>query len=157
MKMLAMLALLMAILVACSANSDVQQTSGRKADTASAIVRTLIIGSGGGFTGIYRGYRICSDGRVYAWSAPAGGRDTGIILFTDADSVEGFFRVIDEMKFQQVDYNDPGNMNWYVELQQGEQSHRVQWSTSPPAGAIAEFHRKVSAWAAGHSKESEAE
>lgn len=155
MKMIALCFLSLAILAACNTNADVQQTMGRKADTVALAERTLIIGSGGGFTGMYRGYRLCSDGRVYGWSAPAGGRDTGTILFTDPDSVTVFFGMIDAMKFQQLNYNEPGNMNWYVELQQGEERHRVQWSTSPPAGAIAEFHRTVSAWAMRRSKKSE--
>lgn len=155
MKMIATFFLSVAMLVACNTNADIQQTIGRRADSTPTAARTLIIGSGGGFTGIYRGYRLCSDGRVYGWSAPAGGRDTGTILFTDADSVAVFFGMIDEMKFQQINYNDVGNMNWYVELQQGEKQHRVQWSTSPPAGAIAEFHRHVSAWAMRHSKQRE--
>lgn len=151
--MIATLALSVAILAACNTNADVQQTIGRRADTTPVPERTLIIGSGGGFTGIYRGYRLCSDGRVYGWSAPAGARDTGTILFTDMDSVTVFFGMIDEMKFQEIHYNDVGNMNWYVELQQGDEQHRVQWSTSPPAGGVAEFHRKVSAWVMRQSKQ----
>lgn len=159
MKMIATFILSAALLAACSSNADVQQTAGHNADTLSvadsAAARTLIIGSGGGFTGIYRGYRLCSDGRVYGWSAAAGARDTGTILFTDPDSVALFFGMIDEMKFQQLNYTDVGNMNWYVEFQQGDQQHRVQWSTAPPAGGIAELHRRVSAWAMRRSKQPE--
>lgn len=155
MKMIVTCFLSLAIMAACNTNADVQQTIGRKADTAALVQRTLIIGSGGGFTGIYRGYRLCSDGRVYGWSAPAGGRDTGTILFTDPDSVAVFFGMIDAMNFQQLNYNDVGNMNWYVELQQHGEEHRVQWSTSPPAGTLVEFHRSVSAWVMRRSKQGE--
>jgi hypothetical protein len=97
----------------------------------------VIVGNGGGFSGMYSGFLMASNGNVYSWNSFSGEPDSLELLFhTIPDSVNFFFRYLDEIKFDTISFNSFGNMNYFVEGRSENKNHRVQWavdkSISPP-------------------------
>ncbi len=90
---------------------------------------TITVGSGGGITGAYSGYRLDGDGAVYAWTRMPGGADSTRFLFTlSPDTTRMVFRRLDTMEFDTIEFSHPGNITYYVERRVDSTSHTVRWS-----------------------------
>ncbi len=98
----------------------------------------IITGMGGGFSGNYDGFVITHLGDVLSWQSPTGKPDSLLLIFhTSADSVNFFFRYLDEIGFNELTFRSSGNMNSFIERTTPEMQHRIQWSsdggiTAPP-------------------------
>jgi hypothetical protein len=97
----------------------------------------IVVGSGGGFSGFYDGYIITRGGDVFSWKGISNTPDSLALLFhTTKDSVDFFFRFLDEIHFSDILLQSSGNMNSFIEERIGEMKHRLQWgentSSVPP-------------------------
>lgn len=89
----------------------------------------IVAGSGGGFSGLNEGVSVHRNGDVYTWRTMSGKPDSLHLAFhTTPDSVDFFFRYLDEMGFDNMNLHTSGNMNSFIEKTDGESNHRVQWS-----------------------------
>lgn len=97
-------------------------------------------------TGVYSGFRIKGTGEVSAWrKASAMAKDSEVMhSMTSPDSVEFFFRYLDEVRFNELTLNDQGNMNFFVERSLPT-SHRLTWADTPEGGPqeLSVFYRLV--------------
>ena len=109
-------------------------------DIQSTEKNTILIGAGGGFSGFYDGICLTKNGDIYSWKSMTGKPDTLNLLFhTSKDSVDFFFRYLDEMGFDNLQLNNSGNMTSFIERTDGESKHRVQWSSESPNAANAQL------------------
>ena len=96
---------------------------------------SIRIGAGGGFSGFYSGYGIKSSGEVVSWQRRSLTSPDTILASAkvNPDSLDFFFRYLDEVDFKSLDYLSSGNMNYSIEYTIGEKSHRVSWGDSDPS------------------------
>jgi hypothetical protein len=123
---------------ACSSNARIQ--SG-----APNINGAIRIGSGGGFSGIFSGYLFNGNGNVYRWKVGPGEFEDTELLFTEQDSVQQFFTILDDAGFATCAFDHPGNMTEFVELRRNDSIHTVCWGKPglAPPQRIAEVQRSM--------------
>ena len=115
----------------------------------------IVIGSGGGFSGLYTGYVITHGGDVFSWRSATGSPDSLELLFHAApDSVNFFFRYLDEIGFNDLTFNSSGNMNSSIERISPDSKHRLQWAqdggvSAPPE--VSAFFKLAGNYARRHS------
>lgn len=86
---------------------------------------SLTLSSGGGFTGIYAGYTVYSDGRVQFWRKHMDSvQTTGTI---SGDMVEYIYHQLQAIGFRLITLNTPTDLNFRLELREGDSTHLVQW------------------------------
>lgn len=109
-------------------------TSGGQSEEAFQVV----IGNGGGFTGLYTGYRIDSNGAVRRWSGFSGKVDSlraiGKLSGKEMARLKASVKAID---FMSIPTGEPGNITSFVEARIDSVSHRAAWAgmyeDAPPA------------------------
>ena len=100
----------------------------------------IITGMGGGFSGNYDGFVITHGGDVLSWQSPMGKPDSLQLIFhTSADSVNFFFRYLDEIGFNDLAFHSSGNMNSFIERTTPESKHRIQWAADGGVSAPPEI------------------
>jgi hypothetical protein len=100
----------------------------------------IITGSGGGFSGMYDGFVITHSGDVLSWQSMSGMPDSLALLFhTTPDSVNFFFRYLDEVGFNDLAFHSSGNMNSFIERRTTDSKHRIQWATDGGVSAPPEI------------------
>lgn len=100
----------------------------RGAASEPPVEGAMLIGQGGGFTGLYSGYLLRSDGSVFRWSQmPGQAEQTEPVGQVPADSLQPFFRQLVEWERRKLNLAGAGNMTEFVELRHGEHRYRLQW------------------------------
>lgn len=100
------------------------------------------IGSGGGFTGKYIEYKVCSNGKIYDISN--GQKETLFATF-DKNKIKNIFSEFDKLNLDQLIFSAPGNMNYYIRITTENGTHEIKWGDfkkSPPQN-ILNFYNKV--------------
>lgn len=109
----------------------------------------ITIGMGGGISGGYSGFRIKRTGEVTAWrqKSPTAKDSDYMTSMTSPDSVEFFFRYLDEIQFDKLKFEHQGNMSFYVERSLPT-PHRLTWEDNPEGGPpeASVFYRLVLAY-----------
>lgn len=98
-----------------------------------ALPFTIVLGSGGGFTGLYEGYVIDSTGRINQWR----GRTFASAEFVagpllDDDGREEIQRIVAETGILSVEYRKSGNMISFVTFHRATGEHRISWNGVEP-------------------------
>lgn len=88
---------------------------------------SVLLGSGGGFTGRSGGYRIEPDGAVWSWTGIGAPMDSSLVGSLAADSLESLARAIDAANFYADSTNEYGNITAFLQVTCGDVSHRVNW------------------------------
>ncbi len=106
----------------------------------------LLVGQGGGFTGLYSGYLLRSDGVILRWSQfPGQPERTEPAATCSADSLQPFLQRLEEWQQRGLRLQGTGNMVVFLELRQDTGSYRLQWGLGDadvPAEVL-EFHRQL--------------
>ncbi|MEN3027107.1 MAG: hypothetical protein ABDH31_05290 [Chlorobiota bacterium] len=88
----------------------------------------ILVGQGGGFTGLYSGYIVRSDGLVLRWSQMPGQPErTEELGRVTADSLQPFFRRLAALERQGVRLQGASNMTAFLELRTPSGRYRLQW------------------------------
>lgn len=105
--------------------------------------RSFIIGSGGGFTGKYNIYKIHNDGRVDIMDDSLGNYTP--LKTLPLDSTNLYFEILDKLELQNFKFNYPDNMTWFIEVNNGVDSNRLNWGdiTHPVRPDIHKFFKRV--------------
>ncbi len=109
---------------------------------------TIIVSSGGGFSGFYNYYSITSTGVVRSWQHRSG--TLGDTVFAEkhipCDSLAFYFEFLNKIDFASIDYSSNGNMNYKVERRTSGASHSVYWGNSDPSAPreVVVFHKLLS-------------
>jgi hypothetical protein len=107
-------------------------------------LKRYAVGKGGGFTGDYKEYILCENGKVYKRDFSYD-REVFTKQLSDAD-LQYFLEKIEELGLEGLSINEPGNMNYYIEIREGKLSlNKILWggnSYYPPDNLVA-FHKEL--------------
>ena len=112
--------------------------STQEATQESIYHHTIGIGSGGGFTGQYIDYIIHENGEVW--------KDSVVHKQLSKQQVQDIFQHVLDNDLEHVDYNKPGNITYYLTLQEtGKDKHTIIWggTTSTPPKSVTETYRLI--------------
>lgn len=92
----------------------------------------IIVGEGGGFTGVYIQYKIDEKGNVYRYDFK---QATYIRKGRLKDNeVKPLFAKIEELDLGDIELSSPGNMSQYIEITYKEiKEHRLTWAMNASA------------------------
>jgi len=86
----------------------------------------IIVGSGGGFTGITKEYIINKDGTVQFQQGDK--KEAGNFGKLSKKQLHEIAKKSEAAGFQTLELNEPGNFYYYIEVNQKDKNHRVTWS-----------------------------
>lgn len=119
--------LFLAIFLSCSSKKTVTG----KQEQMSYMDKTLTFGSGGGFTGLFSGYKIEGNGNVSSWSKKINMPNEESYLYkASEDSIRMLFEKIDATGFRKIRYSDPGNFSYFISLKEPDTVFTVTWSNN---------------------------
>ena len=105
---------------------------------------SIIIGSGGGFTGSYDGHLIDSLGQVFRWSGKT---------FTTADltsigklsevELQSAIKSIKESDIMNTSFKEHGNVTTFIRLKKSELEYSVSWIGLEPDNKVPENIREL--------------
>lgn len=100
--------LLLVILSSCITHKTIKKTG----------IEEISFGSGGGFTGEVKTYKLSSNGKLF---------EKGVeIKKIESKSTLKFFNQAKQLK--DIDYNKPGNMYSFLEIKTKNKTNRIVWS-----------------------------
>jgi hypothetical protein len=88
---------------------------------------TVVCGQGGGFTGLWEGHTVRSDGTVLAWSGRKAEEESHLIGSLTSEQKLALWRKIEEVKFFDLKSDERGNMTAYVRITANGRTHEVWW------------------------------
>lgn len=98
---------------------DKQETSTLPASPADSLhVQVVVLGSGGGFTGLWTGYSIEQDGSVFTWSGAD--PDSSAKTFLKKLSASDISDLDSVLAVSLPVVNDPGNFSYLIHYRQTE-------------------------------------
>lgn len=101
----------------------------------------VIFGNGGGFTGKWTYYYLLENGELY--------KNNGFektykqLKKIDRKKVKEIFNKITEIDFENIKFNHPSNMTYFIEFKNKDKAHRVSWGNvlNPPPIKIKELEQ----------------
>lgn len=115
--------LLMAFLTVCQKESVRNDTA-----VSQKEVFEITIASGGGFTGLYKGYTLHSDGQVVHWQRFGAGQDSVLWAAQDnPEQIHTFIKQLEESGLLKKTFQETGNMTSMVTLELPDTSHTWSW------------------------------
>ena len=124
--------LIITISVACKKESvRISNTESKtKRDNSITQIESfkITIASGGGFTGLYKGYTLHSDGQVVHWQRFGAGQDS--VLWTakgNAEQIDNFKKKLEESGALSQPFQETGNMTTTVTLALPDTSYTWSW------------------------------
>ena len=88
----------------------------------------ITIASGGGFTGLYKGYALHSDGQVVHWQRFGAGQDSTLWTISGtADQILDFKQRLEESGVLSQTFQKTGNMTTVVTLELPDTSYTWLW------------------------------
>lgn len=112
--------------------------------TANSNVKRYAVGKGGGFTGDYTEYILNEDGKVYKYDF----KYDREVFYKELDKVDlnYFLEKIDDLALDGIDINEPGNMNYYIDVRIGKNSiNKILWGANLyyAPKEIIDFHKEL--------------
>jgi len=87
--------------------------------------RVIDFGSGGGFTGKVKQYTIMDNGQVFINADKEGFVDG--LKKLGKDQVKQVFNSYDQMNFDQMNFNNPGNLYHFITMKSNGTTHKLTW------------------------------
>lgn len=101
----------------------------------------ITIGQAGGFTGYTTDYIIHGTGKVERYTSKDG--KTVEVKTLPADSIKLWVNRMDEISFNNIELNQPGNMSFYIELTEPKHSHKTVWGDAIPPAALQQLYDRM--------------
>ncbi len=85
----------------------------------------ISFGSGGGFTGMYTRFTLFENGQIFK----KGGSEKEFSAFANANKndVTQVFKNYEVLQINDIELNEPGNMNYYIEYKDKDKTHKITW------------------------------
>jgi len=132
------------LLVSCSGTEKISTAPSQKTTQSANNLRRYAVGKGGGFTGEYQEYILREDGKVYKRDFNYD-REVFIKQLAPVDA-NYFLEQIELLGIEGESINEPGNMNYYIEIRDGKLSiNKVLWGSfnyNPPEKLV-NFHKEL--------------
>lgn len=103
----------------------------------------LIFGSGGGVSGGTVSYILLENGQLFKLNSLL--KDTVALQKLSKKEAKDLFRELEELHIEQIDFNHPGNLYYFIENKQGNKNHRVVWGSNehPPPSSVKNFYYRL--------------
>ncbi len=125
----------------------------KASDDVKAIeyAETIIVGHAGGITGATTQYIIKGDGQVTkTYGMPRGKVDSTAMSKLEVAQLKQLHEGLDSLKLKEVTFNHPGNMNWFITIEQGDSlQHTILWGAPNEKkidANIKTYHNTVLEW-----------
>ena len=103
----------------------------------------FIIGEGGGFTGVYEQYKISNNGTVAAWDGTTSKSSTETQMLGKKTTAK-FFNDLEKLNIAGMQLNQPGNMNYSINLVTPNGASTILWSDNfSPSIEVLTFYKEV--------------
>jgi len=105
--------------------------------------KQIIVGSGGGFAGVYNHYIFLDNGQVFKHFS-VGDTTVSYGKLKKPDSKE-LWTAFEALQFDSISLISPGNMSYFVEHKIAEKAHRVTWGGGDkvPPDNVADFFQQA--------------
>lgn len=87
----------------------------------------MVVGQGGGFAGLWKGYTIEADGTVKAWSGLIQNEKAEVVGKLDADQLQALWAQVQESDYFGQKSQEVGNMTAFLEITADSTMHRTTW------------------------------
>jgi len=95
-------------------------------------VKCFSVGEGGGFTGSYIQYKICSDGTISMYDFK--NKEYNTIGTAVPKKLDKIFLQLDALKLDELEISSPGNMSQYITLiNENKADHTLTWELNSNA------------------------
>ncbi len=105
--------------------------------------KQLTFGSGGGFTGQVVEYTLLENGQLFQNNTLT--KEIKPLQRLDWKKRKWAFAEAEKLSLDKLSFNHPGNLYYFIQVKQGESSHRVTWgdptATTPPA--LEDFYKQL--------------
>lgn len=93
--------------------------------------KQLVFGNGGGFAGIETAYTLLENGQLFKHNS----HDSIPKELTKLGrkTAQQFFTALNDMAFDTISLNDPGNIYQFIQLQEEGKTHKVTWNAANEA------------------------
>ncbi len=113
-----------------------------EAGDQSFLDHNIIIGTGGGFTGVYEGYLIDTTGNVFHWEGISFENSVKRYIGTlHTSQIEKIKSLIEDYGVLTTEYSGKGNITTFITLRTEEFAHRVSWVGISPDKKVPESLR----------------
>ena len=85
----------------------------------------ITFGNGGGFAGTYTNYYLFENGQLFRNTTAK--PDFEKVKKVKARTVKQIFNNYKTFQLKDYQFNNPGNMTYYIEHKQAGHSHKIQW------------------------------
>lgn len=106
------------------------------ASTNAEANASILVASGGGYAGVYSGYRLLRDGRTEYWVQAANGSDSLSPMGSlGIDTVDYLFARLRYIGFHKTKVSQPGNLTKIIRYVNNDVTHESRWGdaqSSPP-------------------------
>lgn len=89
--------------------------------------RKILFAKGGGITGQYETYLLLENGQLFNQAKIDG--EWAAFDNVKKGKAKRFFKQLDEMNWTSLKVSQPGNITYFIELQDQENAHRVTWGS----------------------------
>jgi hypothetical protein len=102
----------------------------------------IVFGTGGGITGAFDEHIVLPDGNVYFYNSIEGeekfkGIVPGMMLKKILDRPQ-------KINFERIEFNQPSNKYYFIEIFTTKNSHRVVWGSNETApNQVVEFYKEL--------------
>lgn len=132
MRIIVLGALVISIITACRSKQKI---------TRDLTQVKITIGQGGGFTGYYIDYIIYGTGKLEKYTSKD--EKTAVLKPMPVDSVRAWVNRMDQINFEGIVLDQPGNMSYYLELQEPDKTHKVRWGDATPPGDLHNLYNRI--------------
>lgn len=101
----------------------------------------ITIGQGGGFTGYYTDYVMYGTGKLERYTSKD--QKTAVINSVPVDSIRAWVNRMDQINFNGIELDKPGNMSYYIELQEPKMTHKVRWGDAVPPSDLNNLYQRI--------------
>ncbi len=88
----------------------------------------IVFGSGGGFAGTYNNYYLFENGVIFKNSTSD--KAFKKVKKIKKEEARQIFNNFETFNLKDYNFNDPGNLNYFLELKTKEGNHKIQWGGS---------------------------
>lgn len=116
---------------------------------------SIFIGEGGGFTGAFSGFEVFRSGKVIKWERNEKNQMDSIKGSNkDYFITEEYFLRLDQLGFSQMEFIDPGNYYYTLELRNSDSTHSITWggNNSKPPQVVITFYNDLKKFCLAPSK-----
>ncbi len=108
---------------------------------------SIVIGSGGGFSGLWEGHRIDADGAMTAWRGVGEQQESRRIGSLTKSHMEDLWQRIHDDGLLDLQISESGNHTTFIEMTTNGSTRRLSWATGSqvddPAATAATVYRFV--------------